>query len=144
MNFIKLISVFVITDPQNITFKFVQVQRNATACGSICAKHSNDAVTLTCLALCALVLWHPLAATPLSSHLLSLATWSRHTPRSVCKACLCSKLRCCTLHELFTMLHQIIAPLFVCTVPLLAFHTLPAVAQVTQQRAEAGGADRCL
>jgi hypothetical protein len=49
-----------------------------------------------------------------------------------------------TLHELFTMLHQIIAPLFVCTVPLLAFHTLPAVAQVTQQRAEAGGADRCL
>ena len=72
------------------------------------------------------------------------ATWSRHTPRSACKACLCSKLRCCTLHELFTMLHQIIAPLFVCTVPLLAFHKLPAVAQVTQQRAEAGGADRCL
>jgi hypothetical protein len=60
MNFIKLISVFVITDPQNITFKFVQVQRNATACGSICAKHSNDAVILTCLALCALVLWHPM------------------------------------------------------------------------------------
>ena len=32
------------------------------------------------------------------------------------------------------MLEQIIAPLFVCTVPLLAFHTPPAVAQVTQQR----------
>jgi hypothetical protein len=28
---------------------------------------------------------------------------------------------------------QIIAPLFVCTVPLLAFHMPPAVAQVTQQ-----------
>lgn len=74
MNFIKLISVFVITDPQNITFKFVQVQRNATACGSICAKHSNDAVILTCLALCALVLWHPVDYFDVVTEVISLPT----------------------------------------------------------------------
>ena len=74
MNFIKLISVFVITDPQNITFKFVQAQRNATACGSICAKHSNDAVILTCLALCALVLWHPVDYFDAVTEVISLPT----------------------------------------------------------------------